>query len=792
MRPMPMRPFRNIRRAPLLFERWLGVAIVIVLLCFPTGARAAVVEAPIGGNPLDLPQDRVLCGTPPDGWTVDSNRRRMHTPAAGTPGLSVTVLVAQNATACAGAPTEKVTLVAVGNLPTFDVASITVEIDSGRLEAHGDGLEGVRIAWRAEGKTGSDVCLNVTKDKGHDLCAINIDRSLPADPRRLSLHFIPARGRDGPDVVMFDRTGTALADDQFRLPIARIVIDRLFPDSHTVDLASGEGRVDLTHPEAVSSADCGAARCNATETGLVVRGVPATITSITTKLRLLPRVFLRRGDTMDNVPSDSLSVLRCPLSMVSGEPLRDVDDLSVLMKLDKSCASGVDQLRWSAAGEPASVVRTENAPDAVYVLLWVGHVENDRLTIVASRADDGSVVAVDTEHTWQAPPLRTSLTLPTFGEIEFIPKNRDAILSVSPAPRIGRIVPISVPGAYTATEEKDGFHIRGEFTSGGYTALRFAYRFPGLPDSFSTTNLATLDDPVQRPIKEANIPAPLGASSVTKFPIVELSCILSNGKLFTIAPGTAPHIPFAERDSCRLVIHRDRIPESSGEQRIDIDVSVTTSGGADRPEAKLTQHFLLRHGNDHDIIWIRGAKEQFDHINVHVTQVIDESQYIGGAGRTDIPSSQWTVVTEDANFKFYATAAIPASLYRFSKDPQDLGTGTLTVNFGVLSRLTWLDSNGKEGLLGLEAGVMAMGLATDKDRQLAIVAGPGFSIPLGNINQPSQAAVNIHAWVSYTIGKREGDLVNPVTGAVEGTAVLNHWAFVFGPSITIGNIGTFL
>jgi hypothetical protein len=40
--------------------------------------------------------------------------------------------------------------------------------------------------------------------------------------------------------------------------------------------------------------------------------------------------------------------------------------------------------------------------------------------------------------------------------------------------------------------------------------------------------------------------------------------------------------------------------------------------------------------------------------------------------------------------------AIPAGLYRINQP-----NGQLTLNFGVLSRLTWLDRHGKEGLLGL-------------------------------------------------------------------------------------------
>jgi hypothetical protein len=81
---------------------------------------------------------------------------------------------------------------------------------------------------------------------------------------------------------------------------------------------------------------------------------------------------------------------------------------------------------------------------------------------------------------------------------------------------------------------------------------------------------------------------------------------------------------------------------------------------------------------------------------------------------------------------------------------------------------------------------MAMGLASEKDRQLNIVSGLGVSVPLGNAGQPSQAAINIHAWVGYRLGEQEGELD-------DGSLVeLNPWSFIFGPSVTIGNVGTYL
>jgi hypothetical protein len=347
-----------------------------------------------------------------------------------------------------------------------------------------------------------------------------------------------------------------------------------------------------------------------------------------------------------------------------------------------------------------------------------------------------------------------------------------------------------VPGAYTVTRSADGYLVRGIYAAGGYAALRFAYRVAGVPEAFADTDFGQITDPVQRPIREASIPAPIGASSISAHAMIELFCKKSDGKLTLIPPGTPIHIPYKERESCRLVLHRERIPPESGEQRLDLDVGVTSVGGVERSDAHLTEHFLLRHSKDIDVVWIHGAKEQFDRISVRVTHIVDESLFDNDSrSRLELPSSQWTVVTENADFKFYATAAVPASLYRFS---DDAGSGTLSLNLGVLARITWLDSEGHEGLVALEAGMMGMGLATQAQRQLALVAGLGVAIPLGNVNQPTQAAINIHAWVSYSVG---GNLTDPTATDPSNPgkpAKLRPWAIVFGPSITVGSIGALL
>lgn len=769
--------------------QWLLGALIAFWV---TPAFALTVQAPAGASELLLPEDRVACEPAPRGWTLDASRRRVRPSADLAPGDSAKLRVAPSALECKGPHAETVTLLVTGEIPSIDPASVTLFVNAGRLELRGQGLEGVRVEWQSGPAGGADVCLNVEREGGRELCALGIPRELPADPRAVSLRWAPASGQTGPDVVTFDRAGRALAMERMALPIGRVVVGRVIPPGQTVDVATGLGRVDVERVDAISSVDCEGARCDLENGSILVDAVAADSTHVTLRVRLRPRVFVAGDEGLTDTVTETLPVVRCPLSVVSGPPLRSADEMMMLVRLDPACGTDVARLRWTVNGEPADLSRVETLADGVYALIRVGRTGRDRVRIAARRREDGSVVALVTAATQEPPRVEASLLLPEYGEIDFIPKNQDARVSVSAVAGMAELVPISVPGAYEVTKRAGAYYVRGVYTSAGYTALRFAYRDLAVPVEFADTDFAQLLDPVQRPLREASIPAPIGATSLSDRPIVAMFCRDDDEREIFIQPGTAPHIPFSQRESCRLVIHRERIPPEYGEQRLNLEVTVTTAGGVERPEARLNQQLLLRHAPHQDVIWLRGAQAQFDRINVRVTHVIDESLYMSwGAQQIELPSAQWSVITENANFRFYATATIPANLFRFSRDPGDLGTGPLALNFGVLSRLTWLDSDGREGIVGLEAGMMGMGLATDRDRHLAFVTGIGISIPLGNVNQPTQAAVNIHAWLSYSFGERTGRLLDDAGNFVENVR-LNPWAFVFGPSITIGNVGVFL
>jgi hypothetical protein len=62
--------------------------------------------------------------------------------------------------------------------------------------------------------------------------------------------------------------------------------------------------------------------------------------------------------------------------------------------------------------------------------------------------------------------------------------------------------------------------------------------------------------------------------------------------------------------------------------------------------------------------------------------------------------------------------------------------------------------------------------------QVGLVAGIGLSVPIANRSTPTQASINLHGWVEEDISHTPGDSQS------------SRSAIIFGPSISIGNVGT--
>jgi hypothetical protein len=744
------------------------VAFVAVFLASESRAAADTWQAPVGGGAI---AGKVACGPLSLGWTATAAGIEPPKDRAAI-GQPVDARVAASAAECATAGLP-VTLVALGDAPTVDAGNVTWFVDEGRLELHGHGLAGSRLEVFHDGKRSADTCLAPTEDAATHAqsCTFSVPRGLPANADATRMRLLPAGARIGDDVTTYDSRGRNLGPEDARIVPARMVVSRVEAADAALDL--GSGRIPLDHPEAVASADCAGARCDRADDGVHVRSTGGIPSQLTVKLHLAPHVFLASGATET---SFTVQVLACPMRIVSGPPIRSADETRVALEVDPRCGDP-RALKFTANGRSAD--RVAQTDDGHTVLIAVGRIESDELVVLAMR--DGATVGQARDKTKPLPPPHAVLELAGGERLDFVPTNRATNLSVSEIDGPRRYVPLPEEGVYAVESDKGQLMIRGEPDAVGMVSLRFAVRDPELPGPLAASDLALVVEPVERPLHPANVPVALGSSSLGSDPIVELVCTESDG-IHRIVPGDHTRIPFGARDGCRLVFHRERIPADAGSQLLNLDIDVASTDGTVRPDAHVAQPIILHHAATPRLAWIKGVEQPFDRITVHLAHVVDESHYVGAEElRTGAPSVQWGILAGTGHARLYATTAIPTGLYRVSDTAH---SGILALNFGALARLTWLDDEGHAGFLGFEAGIMGVGLANDQSdqgkslTQVATVSGIGLSVPIANRGNATETSVNLHAWYEFEPSR------------AIGTAEGNPSGFVFGPSISIGNIGT--
>jgi hypothetical protein len=228
-------------------------------------------------------------------------------------------------------------------------------------------------------------------------------------------------------------------------------------------------------------------------------------------------------------------------------------------------------------------------------------------------------------------------------------------------------------------------------------------------------------------------------------------------------------------------VHRERLSPEYGTQKLNLEIEVDKLDGTPRPEGHLNQVLILRAGGEPRIAWIKGVAQPYDRVLVRLSHVADEAHYIDALDiPTGAPMVQWNMGFGTGRLRLYATTAIPTGLYRFGTSST---SGVLSLSLGILTRFTWLDTDGHEGLLGLEAGLMAFGLTGDTSSvgtpltQVGAVVGAGVAIPIAGAGSAAQASINLHAWGEQRI-----------TGS--GPEAASTRALIFGPSISLGNVGT--
>ena len=756
-----------------------SVLLLVLLLC--ASARAETLQAPWGGKPIPLGEARVPCGSPGGGWVFDDKTRALLPPtSAEAVGSIVELKIAPSAANCATS-TASLKLVTTGPWPSIDASSVVFAPDQASVEARGRRLTGVSVAWRSSAASGIDTCQSPRLEPNAEHCNWTVAHNMSATPGA-NLVWVPPGGRVGADVVTYDADGRQAPSDAFNLIPARVNLANLLPSNASIDLSTGSGEVPIAHAESIVAVDCGDARCDIVRDKLAVRTLSSNVNSIDVKFKLMPGVFLAKGLGFDSAPTSHLAVVHCPMSIASVPPLRDVENARLVVRIEGRCATELPELRFSIGSTPADVLSIQTDSTGAEALLRVGITDAPSLSITAVHRDSpGVAVAVAHVDTAAAPAVSAELEIDGHPNLSFIPNNRPAVVHARTLPGHAHLVPLEVPGAYSVARRGALFTVLGDANTSGQAALRFGYRDDSLSGDFANADLAVLTSPVQRSIHEANVTAPFGRSAMGPHPLAELVCGAGLGGTVRVMPGVQAHLPFDLRDSCRVIFHRERLSREFGTQKLSLDIDVMDADGSSRGDAHVSSTIVLRPGPEPLFAWIQGVKQPFDRVLVRLSHAADEAHYVNALEiQTGVPEVKWAAILGTGHARLYATTAIPTGLYRFGDAHH---SGVLTLNFGVLSRLTWLDSDGHEGFLGLEAGIMAIGLANATGdtgqslTQVGAVGGLGISVPIANRASPTQASINLHGWFEESISN-------------SGTDPGRRDAFIFGPSISIGNVGT--
>jgi hypothetical protein len=748
--------------------------LALAVWCFSIAASAQTLEAPVGGAAIPVGAGLVACAGA-GGWTLEAGATQLRPPAAeSAAGTSVVVRVAPNLAACATSKQQFV-LIATGRFPALEPGSVTLYVDEARVEAHGRNLKGAMIRWLGPGHSGNDTCPEPKVDANGQSCGWVVGRDLSADPTADTLRLLPAFAQVGEGQRLFDAQGQPLPPDGLPISAARVIIGRLLGTESAIDLSMGRTEVELAHPEAVSAAECGVLECSFIAQKLWVTST-APVSSADLRLRLLPRVFLQRKGALETAVSFKLPVLHCAMTLVSGEPVRKNDAAKLVVRLDRRCLPSREMYRFYVGDAPLRALADADTESGLYVALELGTYSQDELEITARRSDTDAVVATLTTPTRAASAVRASLSLADAPRVDFVPTNRHAFVNVTRLGQGEHWELVSLRNVYVAGRDGSRQTVIGDSDAEGFTQLQFALRNAAVPSALGDIDLALVTDPVQRKIQEANVPVPLGPSMKGAPPLVEFKCGPS-GKSVALRPGDTMNLPFAFRDSCRVTVHRERLRRESGRQRINLSVDVYSADGVARSEGRVKDTLEIGPGAEPRQIWIQGVTTPFDRIVVRVSHdATAEQHYVAGSELyASGPAVQWSVILGTGHARVYATSAIPAGLYRFGDKDH---TGALSLNFAVISRLTWLTSEGKEGLLGLEGGIMVIGLANSTSTtgqsltEVGVPVGLGLSIPIANRLSAAEASINLHGWVEFPISRDD-----------------HSPAFIFGPSISIGNIG---
>lgn len=548
--------------------------------------------------------------------------------------------------------------------------------------------------------------------------------------------------------------------------------------SAKLDASQEPALLPLSYPELVSEVKCNKARCVIDKKGIKVFSLDRGTPKLKLRLGLKKGVerIERRGRSraeVIKVPIERCLVKAPEVDLLGGTPRHHLP-----VALARSCFKGKVRSLKVKTWPPVEAYFHRELPiehpswrffDVIFEELppTGRSLEVSVLTQSASETLLGEFTLPISHH---YKPSQLRLKLERLGLIDFLPTNQEAtLLPVFGDPKWASLLKIqSHYGFYQVQQSASGplgeVKIRSAPDARGIIPLRLSY-VPSLSQPFERLypfTLAEVSSEARYPMREVNLPLTLTRAEASES-IVEVQCLNGEGEPVSVIPGVVGLIPYESRHSCRVTIHRARVPKWAGAQHILIKAG------------KFKRLVRVRHGvGSLNINIPTDHYKEFQRLSIKVGHDYSSAEYDFSPQQDLGEEARFEVVLGDRRFNISISTALPTGLYRFGVDEGE--SDNVSLSAGGLARLMWLYKPGTPFPLGIDLGVL--GTEINKSPHLSFVGGIGLSVPVLNANTPLEASFNLHAWLEYSPTRSDPNE--------------SEWGLLFGPSFAVGKFSTHL
>jgi hypothetical protein len=658
--------------------------------------------------------------------------------------------------------------------------SIRVWFDALVAELSASKLAGLQLVSILDGKVSS-----LTNCLGHQQsCSLKLTKdfmtALAKNDQRAKFFIWPFPVKLAKDAAMplLWLNAEQIANfDNYSLDPQTVLFDRSLVDASRLDTSQDHIELPVRFSRSIEDVSCQHAQCRLTPSGILLFHLDPNVAQIKLRYFLNSNFYLVSDNRPVSTETITIKLDRCLIKIPNDVPLLGgTSSHRYFIKASQECVTQkINNLIIETQPPSQAYIKADWGvfEDGMRLLeIMFDQVPRGYRRLGLTLFDDTSIrrrlgsvsIPIAEEYT----PVQIRFMVDEIGLLDFIPSNQPAKLQLGYSdPRWdSQLIAENRPGFFSVSRKDDSWRIQGKSGVTGNIPLHLSYR-PSALNSFlsdslkqsQTPTLATIETKNVFAVKAINVPLKLLPDKKKASKFIEVRCGVAK-KEANIQIGNLARVAYDQRDSCRLVLHRDLIPIKAGTQRLKIKAGSFSQIVELTPKLDpLTITLPASDKNEYDTLTLSIAHDMLSgHYTLQSRQNLGEQAY-------------YRILLSDSWFRISATTALPTGMFRFGSGDVE---GTVPISAGALMRIVYLQPNGKEFPVGIESGPFGTNLSGQPD--FSLVAGVGISIPVLNPNTSLQASFNIHAWLEYAPTRSARD---------EGA-----FAFLFGPSFTVGRIST--